>query len=285
VGVAEVVVAPRSGLVGQRVFPGQVRRSGLTVLGVRRLGRERGARPTTVAEGDMLLLHGPWPAVEDLARDDEVLVVDDPGLLRRQAAPLGPAAWRALGVLGVFVVLVATGIVPPAVAGLIGAVGMVVTGALTPQHAYRAVSWQTVVLIGGLIPLSVAISSSGAADLVAGHLVDLVGNGSPRLLLAALFVLTLALGQVVSNTATVLVVAPIAVAAAHDAGVGVAPMLMVVAVAGAASFLTPIATPANMIVMGPAGYRFGDYWKLGMITTLGWFVVAVGVVPVIWATG
>ena len=105
VGVAEVVIAPRSGLVGQRVFPGQVRRSGLTVLGVRRLGRERGARPTTVAEGDMLLLHGPWPAVEDLARDDEVLVVDDPGLLRRQAAPLGPAAWRALGVLGVFVVL------------------------------------------------------------------------------------------------------------------------------------------------------------------------------------
>ena len=285
VGVAEVVIAPRSGLVGQRVFPGQVRRSGLTVLGVRRLGRERGARPTTVAEGDMLLLHGPWPAVEDLARDDEVLVVDDPGLLRRQAAPLGPAAWRALGVLGVFVVLLGTGIVPPAVAGLIGAVGMVVTGVLTPQHAYRAVSWQTVVLIGGLIPLSVAISSSGAADLVAGHLVDLVGSGSPRLLLAALFVLTLALGQVVSNTATVLVVTPIAVAAAQDAGVGVAPVLMVVAVAGAASFLTPIATPANMIVMGPAGYRFGDYWKLGLITTLGWFVVAVGLVPVIWPTG
>src|SRR4029079_13515032 len=84
---------------------------------------------------------------------------------------LGPAAWRALGVLSVFVVLLATGIVPPAVAGLIGAVGMVVTGALTPQHAYRAVSWQTVVLIGGLIPLSVAISSSGAADLVAGRIV------------------------------------------------------------------------------------------------------------------
>ena len=98
-----------------------------------------------------------------------------------------------------------------------------------------------------------AISSSGAADLVAGHLVDLVGSGSPRLLLAALFALTLALGQVVSNTATVLVVTPIAVAAAQDAGVGVAPVLMVVAVAGAASFLTPIATPANMIVMGPAG--------------------------------
>ena len=284
VGIAEVVVSPRSGLVGQRVFPGKVRRSGLTVLGVRRLGRERGARPTRLAEGDMLLLHGPWEAVEDLARDDDVLVVDDPGLLRRHAAPLGPAAWRALGVLGVAVVLLATGAVPPAVAGLIGAVGMVVTGVLTSQHAYRAVSWQTVVLIGGLIPMSVAISSSGAADLVAEHLVDLVGGGSPRLLLAALFVLTLALGQVVSNTATVLVMTPIAVAAAQDAGTGVAPVLMVIAVAGAASFLTPIATPANMIVMGPAGYRFGDYWKLGLVTTLGWFIVAVGLVPLIWPT-
>lgn len=285
VGVAEVVVAPRSGLVGRRVYPGQVRGPGLTVLGVRRLGRERGARPTVLAEGDMLLLHGPWPAVEDLARDEDVLVVNDPELLRRQTAPLGRSAWYALGVLGVFVALLATGAVPAAVAGLIGAVGMVITGVLTPQQAYRAVSWQTVVLIGALIPLSVAIATSGAADLIAARLVAAVGDGSPRLLLAALFLLTLLLGQVVSNTATVLVVTPIALAAALDAGVGVAPVLMTVAVAGAASFLTPIATPANMIVMGPAGYRFGDYWKLGLTTTLGWFALTIAVVPLIWPPG
>ena len=282
-GLAEVVVPPRSSFIGQRVFPGQVR-SGLTVLDVRRLGRDRGPRETVVAEGDLVLLHGPWTAVEQLRRDTDVLVVDDPGSVRRQNAPLGASAWRALAVMAVTVALLASGVTIPAVAGLVGATGMVLLRVLTPQQAYRAVSWQALVLIGGLIPLSAAISSSGAADLVAGYLVDAVAGGGPRVLLAALFLLTLALGQVVSNTATVLVVTPVALSAAADAGVAPTPVLVLVAVAGAASFLTPIATPANMIVMGPAGYRFGDYWRLGLVVTAAWFVVAVGLIPVVWGT-
>ncbi|GAB3046749.1 SLC13 family permease [Intrasporangium mesophilum] len=282
-GVAEVVVPPRSAFIGQRVFPGQVR-SGLTVLAVRRLGRDRGPQATNAAEGDLLLLHGPWAAVSALAKDHDVLLVTDPDLVRQQNAPLGAPAWRALGVLAVTVALLATGATTPAIAGLVGAGGMVLTGVLTPQQLYRAVSWQTVVLIGGLIPLSVAITTSGAADIVAGHIVDLVEGGGPRLLLAALFVLTLALGQVISNTATVLVITPIALAAAHDVGIAAAPVLMLVVVAGTTSFLTPISTPANMIVMGPAGYRFGDYWKLGLATTVGWFVLAITLIPVFWPT-
>jgi di/tricarboxylate transporter len=283
-GVAELVVPPRSDLIGQRVFPGVVR-GGVTVLAVRRLGRERGAQSTDLAEGDMLLVHGTWPAVEALAQDETVLVVDDPEQVRRQAVPLGATAWRALAVLAVTIALLASGAVPPAIAGLVGAVGMILTRTVLPQQAYRAISWQTVVLVGGLIPLSAAISSSGAADLIADHLVALVDDGEPRLLLTVLFLLTLVLGQVVSNTATVLIVVPIAVSAAQESGIALAPVLMLVAVAGAASFLTPIATPANMIVMGPAGYRFGDYWKLGLATTAAWFVVAVGLIPVFWPTG
>ncbi|HEY0189260.1 MAG TPA: SLC13 family permease [Cellulomonas sp.] len=281
-GVAEVVVAPRSGLVGQRVFPGQVR-SGLTVLAVRRYGRSRGPRPTEVAEGDLLLLHGPWEAVSQLARDDDVLVVHDPELVRRQNVPLGRSAWSALAVLAVTVTLLATGLTSPALAGLVGAAGMVATRVLRPQQVYRAVSWQTVVLVGGLIPLSVAVRTSGAADLIADRLVAVVDGAGPRALLAVLFLLTVVLGQVVSNTATVLVVTPIALSAAAAAGLAPAPVLMLVAVAGAASFLTPIATPANMIVMGPAGYRFGDYWRLGLVLTVAWFVVAVGLIPVLWS--
>lgn len=283
VGVAEVVVAPRSTLVGQRVFPGQVR-SGLTVLAVRRLGRDLGPRETAAAEGDLLLLHGTWSAVEQLEQDDDVLVVTDPSAVRRQAAPLGSRAWRALAVMAVTIVLLASGVTVPALAGLVGAAAMVLLGVLTPHQAYRSVSWQALVLIGGLIPLSAAISASGAADSAASALVAIVPDGSPHLLLAALFLLTLVLGQVVSNTATVLVVTPIALSAAADAGVAPAPVLMLVAVAGAASFLTPIATPANMIVMGPGGYRFGDYWRLGLAVTAAWFVVAIALIPVLWPT-
>jgi di/tricarboxylate transporter len=138
------------------------------------------------------------------------------------------------------------------------------------------------VLIGGLIPLSVAIKETGAADLVAGVLIDAVGPGGPYVLLIALFVLTAVLGQVISNTATVLIVAPVAVSAALDTGVSPQPVLMLIAVAGAASFLTPIATPANMMVMGPGGYRFGDYWKLGLPVMALWLVIAVVVIPVVW---
>jgi di/tricarboxylate transporter len=282
-GVGEVVVPPRSALIGQRAFPGQVR-NGLTLLAVSRLGVDLGPQVTEVAAGDMLLVHGPWEAVATLAQDEDVLVVADPTLVRQQNAPLGSAAWRALGVLGVTVVLLASGAVTPAVAGLVGAALMVLLRVLTERQVYHAVSWQTVVLIGGLIPLSVAIQTSGAADEIARHLVTFASGGGTRLLLAALFVLTFVLGQVVSNAATVLVVTPIALAAGHDAGVGAAPVLMLVAVAGAASFLTPIATPANMIVMGPGGYRFGDYWRLGLATTAVWFVLAIALVPVIWPT-
>ncbi len=282
-GVAEIVVPPRSSLVGQRAFPGQAR-SGVTVLTISRFGHSRGRQPTVLHEGDLLLVHGPWPAVTALAEDADVLVVHDPDLVRRQNAPLGRRAWWALGVLVVTVALLALGVASPAIAGLVGAGLMVATRVITPHQAYRAVSWQTVVLIGGLIPLSTAITTSGAADLIAGRIDDLVAGAGPRALLAVLFVVTLVLGQVVSNVATVLIVTPIALAAASAAGVSPAPVLMLVAVAGASSFLTPIATPANMIVMGAAGYRFGDYWRLGLAVTAAWFVVAVGLIPVIWGT-
>lgn len=281
VGVAELVVPPRSTAIGRTVFPGYVT-DGVTVLGVNRFGRHRGARRTVLAEGDALLVHGTWPAVEALADDSEVLLVSSPDAVRRQTVPLGTAAPRALVVLAVTVVLLAGGFAPPAVAGLVGAMGMVVTGVVSPTQAYRSVSWQTVVLVGGLIPLSVAIQTSGAADIIADLVVTLAGDGGGVGLLLVLFVLTAALGQVVSNTATVLIVVPIALAAAQATGTAPAPVLMLVALAGAASLLTPIATPANMLVMGPGGYRFGDYWKLGLVTMIGWLGVALLVIPLVW---
>ena len=126
------------------------------------------------------------------------------------------------------------------------------------------------------------VVAPATADLLARGLLRVVGDLSPYLLLVAIFVVTAGLGQVVSNTATALIVVPIAVAAATAAGVAVEPVLMTVAVAGAASFLTPIATPANMMVMGPGGYRFGDYWRLGVVTLLAWLAVALAVIPLVW---
>jgi di/tricarboxylate transporter len=281
-GVAEVVVPPRSRLVGERVHRGMRRENALVVLAVQRLGKDLGDGPFELAEGDAILLHGRWSALDQLNRDRDVLLVDCPDLVRRQTVPWGARATRAVLVLGALVVMLGSGQVPPAIAGLAAAVALVTIRAVTAAQAYRSVSWETVVLVGALIPLSTAISTSGAADRVASALIDAVGSGRPLLLLAALFGLTAALGQVVSNTATVLVVVPIALAAAEATGTAAEPVLMVVAVAGCAALLTPISTPGNMMIMSPGGYRFADYWRLGLPIMLWWFVVSLTVIPVVW---
>ena len=281
-GAVEVVIPPRSSLVGQTVYPGMKRAHDLVILAVQRMGSNRGQRPTVVTEGDALLLHGSWASLEALTSDRDVLVVDSPDIIRRQALPWGPQATTAVVILLGMVVLLATGLVPPAIAGLLAATAMVLTRVVEVQQAYRSVSWQTVVLIGGLIPLSTAIRTSGAADRISAVIISAVGSGRPYLLLLALFVLTAVLGQVVSNTATVLIVTPIAVSAAAATHTSVQPVLMLIAIAGAAALLTPIATPANMMVMNPAGYRFGDYWKLGLPVMLWWLVVALVVIPLVW---
>jgi di/tricarboxylate transporter len=278
-GVAEVVVPPRSDLAGERVFAGMVTDSGdLVVLGVQRRGEEL-AGENELAVGDTLLMQGTW---SDLDRHlGDVLVVDPPELMRR-AVPFGQGAERATAVLAAMVVLLATGAVPPAVAGLLGAGALVVLGVLSIEQAYRGVSWTTVILIAGMIPLSTAMISSGAAGRLADELVDVVGGAGPYALLAGLFVFTVTLGQLISNVATALIVIPIAVSAAAEMDVSARPVLMSVAVSAAASFLTPVATPANLMVMEPGGYRFGDYWKLGLPLLALFGVVAIVLVPVFW---
>ncbi|MBJ7455735.1 MAG: anion permease, partial [Thermoleophilia bacterium] len=282
-GLAEVVIPPRSGLIGQVMFPGMVTESGdLVVVAVQREGEQRQG-DTPLAVGDTLLLRGSWAALDENLADPDVLVVDHPEAIRRQAVPLGPGAKRAIAVLVGMVVLLATGAVPPAVAGLLAAGAMVLSGVLSMDQAYRGVSWTTVILVGGMIPLSTAMIETGAAEKLAEGLVSAVGDAGPRVLVLGLVVLTFALGQLISNMATALIVIPIAVSAAVDIGVSPKPVLMAVAVAAAASFLTPVATPANLMVMGPGGYRFGDYWKLGLPLIVLFGVVAVLLVPVIWS--
>ena len=154
---------------------------------------------------------------------------------------------------------------------------------LTPDQAYRAISWTSVVLIAGMIPVSNAIQDTGAADDIAEALVDVVGDLGPRALLIGLFLITAFFGQLISNTATALIMIPIAVSAAQDMDVSARPVLMSLAVASAAAFLTPIATPANLMVMGPGGYRFGDYWRLGGVMLALFFLVAIFLVPAVWS--
>jgi di/tricarboxylate transporter len=180
------------------------------------------------------------------------------------------------------VLLLATGVVAPVVAALLAAIAMVLTRVMNVGQAYRSISWTTVILVGAMIPVSVAVQASGAADMIAGELVDLVGDAGPHALLIGLFVITAVFGQLISNTATALIMIPIAITAATDLGVSVRPVMMSLTIAAAAAFLTPVATPANLMVQGPGAYEFGDYWKLGLPMLLLFMAAAVFLVPVFW---
>ena len=281
-GVSEVVIPPRSPLIGLHVFQGMCTPSGdLVVLAVRR-GEDALEGPDAVLRsGDTLLLQGSWDDLDQHTAGADVLVVNAPAQIRR-SVPLGRGAKRAITILVLMVALLATGIVPAAVAALLAACALVLTRTVTPAQAYRSISWTTIVLIAGMIPLSTAFIQTGAAELIAGWMLAVLGDASPHVVLLALCVLTVVLGQLISNTATVLIVAPISIAVAHTLELSVLPFMMALTVAGAASFLTPIATPANLMVMEPAGYRFGDYWKLGLPLALFFIAIAVFYVPLLW---
>jgi len=280
--LAEVMIKPRSPLIGERFFPGMVTPSGdLVVLAIQRGGEDVTAG-TLLEAGDVLLLQGTWDAMETRLEPAEVMVVDSPELVRRQALPMGPGAQTTLGILAVMVVLLATGLVPASVAGLLAAGAFLITGILNTEQVYRSINWTTVILVGAMMPLSVAIQQTGAAQMLAEGLVNWVGDSEPRVLLAGLFVLTAVLGQVISNTATALIIIPISVVAAQQMGIAPAPVLMSVCVAAAASFMTPVATPTNLMVMEPGNYKFGDYWKFGLPFMLYFFVIAVFWIPFVW---
>jgi len=282
-GAAEVLIPPRSVHVGATLEPSSVIYGSLIVLGIHRAGEDLGSGPTRIHAGDTLLVEGPWSALDAAARAHDLVVVDSPELVRRQTVPLGVGSWAAIVILLGMVVLLASGLVAPVVAALLAALAMVLFRVITVQQAYRGISWSTVLLVAGMIPLATAVTTSGAGELVATMIVDAVGEAGPLALLAALFVITVVFGQLISNTATALVMIPIAVSAAQQLDISARPVLMSLCVGAAVAFLTPVATPANMMVMGPAGYRFGDYWRLGLPLVGLFGVVSVLLVPVIWA--
>ncbi len=281
-GLAEVLIPPRSPLIGQRFFPGMITESGdLIVLAIQRAGQDL-PPGQPLAAGDTLLLQGTWSALDKRLDQAEVLVVNSPDLVRRQAVPMGPGAQTVLVALAIMVVLLATGTVPPAVAGLIAAGIILLSGVLSTEQVYRSIGWTTVILVAALTPLSTAMQVTGAASLLADSLVNIVGEAGPTALLAGLFLLSAVMGQVISNTATSLIVIPIAIVAAKQMGISIQPVLMCVCIACAGAFLTPVATPTNLMVMEPGAYKFTDYWKLGLPMLIWFFIIAVFVVPLIW---
>ncbi|NUY01348.1 SLC13 family permease [Paraburkholderia youngii] len=281
-GLAEVVIPPRSGLIGQTVFPGMATHEGdLIVLAIQRGGNNMPEPSTTLLAGDHLLFRGTWEALDKHFSDPQILMVDSPQMVRRQTIALSRGAREALVILAVLVILLATNAVPPAVATLICVTAMVLTRVITLNQLYT-IDWNTCVLVGALIPLATAMSNTGLAYQIGDYVIQAVGSGGPRAVLAGLFCVAAVLTQVISNNSAALVTVPIAVATSQELGVSATPFLVAVALGAGAAHMTPMSTPVNLVTYGPGAYEFGDYWKIGLLIVLWSMAVVVFIAPLYW---
>ena len=284
VAMAEAVLAPRSTLLGQTLRTARFREKyGMNVLGIWRAGRpiRTNLGDLPLAFGDALLLQGPRSQMTLLHTEPDLILlnaaeIDRPVVTSRSKRWLAPAIMLAALVLAAF----NTPLVGEIMLG--AALLTVLTGILTMDQAYGAIEWRSVFLVAGMLPLGLAMTNSGAAALLADKLITFLSPAGPLALLAGLLVLTILLTQTMHGAAVATVVAPIAIQTAQQTGLDPRALAMGVALASSMAFLTPLGHPVNVLVMGPGGYRFRDYLKVGWLLTLLIFGVIMILLPIFW---
>ncbi|MBP7694492.1 MAG: anion permease, partial [Anaerolineales bacterium] len=256
-------------------------RYNLTVLAI---WREGNTLRDALAEiplrfGDALLVQGPRPGIQQLRKNPNFLVLEED---LGEAAGLGRRAWTAIGLTVAAVTLPALNVLPIAEAAFAAAGLMVLFNCLTMDEAYEAIEWKSVFLIAGMLPLGAAMASTGAAALVGQVMVAGLGQWGPLAVAGGLFVIATLLTQVLSGQVTPVVLAPIAIAAAQHLQADPRGLGMAVALGCSMAFLTPISHSANMLVMGPGGYKFGDYARVGLPLALILLAVFLAGLALFW---
>lgn len=267
IGVAEVMPAPESTSLGVPLarldFPSAFN---LTVLGIRHRGR---SVSTNLADhrldfGDTVLIGGNWHDIHQLSEDRRnFLLLNLPAEYQDRLTAPGRAR-VAIGILVLMVAAMATQMLPNVAIALIAALAMVATRCVPAESIYRVISWRTLVVIAGMLPLATALTKTGATTMMANALVRTLGPLGPVMMLATVFAVTALLCLFISNVATAVLIAPVAIEAAQALQVSPQAFGMTVAIACSAAFVTPVSSPTNMLIMEPGGYRFGDYAKVGL---------------------
>jgi len=284
VGIAEVLLTPRSAYIGRTVSQGHfAEKFNVQVLNIRRQHKQVEFSQSRLRFGDALLVRGRWKDIELLGNERRnFVVVGSPESMARQVVELNRQAVIASLALISMIILMVTGFVPTVIAALIAAIVMVLGGCLSMEQAYRSVSWSSVILIAAMIPMSIALQVTGGAEFLADALVDSLGSFGPLALMSGVFLLTTALSQVINNSATTVLVSPIVLQAANDLGVSPYPMMMIVAISASTAFLTPIGTTTNLMVSAPGSYSFNDFIKLGLPLVVIFLLLSLALVPMIW---
>ncbi|MEB5663902.1 SLC13 family permease [Klebsiella pneumoniae] len=285
VGMAEVALIPDSEMIGKTVREIAFRtRFGLNIVGMKRDGK---AMDGSVVEeplqlGDILLVVGNWRQIALLAKRGRDFVVLNMPVEVDDASPAHSQAPHAIFCLVLMVALMLTDEIPNPIAAIIACLLMGKFRCINAESAYKAIHWPSIILIVGMMPFALALQKTGGVDLVVKGLMDVAGGEGPYLMLGCLFMMCAAIGLFISNTATAVLMAPIALAAAKSMGVSPYPFAMVVAMAASAAFMTPVSSPVNTLVLGPGKYSFSDFVKIGVPFTILVMVVCVLLIPVLF---
>ena len=277
----DATLDPRSSLAGKTVGELNFReRYGIELAGIWREGEtlEAELADERLQIGDALLMLGPRDRLALLEEDSDFLVLTPLG----QEPPDTRRAPLAAFIMLCVIAAVMAGLAPISVAAVVGGSIMVLTGCLSMEQAYRAIDWRAIFLIAGMLPLGTAMQDTGAAQFLATKVMELLGNSGPWFVIVGLYLLTAAATMIIPTAALVVLMSPIVLSAMADMGLAPETAMMAVAMAASASFTSPISHPANILVMGPGGYRFVDYLKVGVPLTIVVFLAVMLVLPVFW---
>lgn len=284
IGMAEVIVPASSELIGLTIVNAKFRsKHGVSVIGIRRGNSaiDEGLRDEALKMGDVLLLIGPWKAMDTLRSDSRNLVLLNLPAEHRDVLPAAGKAPQAVACLVLVVGLMISGLIPIVQAALIGCLLMGALKCVNLESSYRSIDWKTIVLIVGMLPFSTALQRSGGVDLMANGLMSVIGGAGTHVVLASIFIITAILGLFISNTATAVLMAPVALAIAKELHLSPYPFAMIVALAASTAFMTPVSSPVNTLVVTPGNYTFGDFLKVGVPFSIVVMIVCVIMVPLI----
>ncbi|ENH9678072.1 TPA: SLC13 family permease [Enterobacter asburiae] len=285
VGMAEVSLIPESELLGKTVREMGFRtRYGLNVVGLKRDGvaMEGAVVDEPILLGDIFLVVGNWKLISQLGQKGRDFVVLNMPVEESDASPAHSQAPHAIFCLVLMVALMLTDEIPNPVAAIIACLLMGKFRCIDAESAYKAIHWPSIILIVGMMPFALALQKTGGVELIVKGLMDVGGGYGPYMMLVCLFIMCATIGLFISNTATAVLMAPIALAMAKSMGVSPYPFAMMVAMAASAAFMTPVSSPVNTLVLGPGNYKFSDFVKLGVPFTVLVMLVCVVLIPVLF---
>lgn len=277
----ELAVLPTSTLAGRSATDIRLRTTfGINLLAISRQGHRSIARlrTTQVQPGDVLLMQGTPESLSQFAGQYGCVPLAE----RTLRLPDKQRALVAICIMALSIAGAAFGLVPAAIAFAAGALICTALRVVSPRQVYQAVDWPVVVLLGSLIPVAGAMATTGTAGLIASTLMDDIAQGHAIVALALILIATMTLSDFMNNAATAAVMCPIAIGAANSLGLSSDPFLMAVAVGASCAFLTPIGHQNNTLIMGPGGFQFGDYWRLGLLIELLVVAVSIPMLVLVW---